>query len=119
MRTPAESRRRLARGPPLAGRAPSAFHPMREAAAESPGLPLCADDHAQRQDRPNRSGEKPELRRNAGTRLRWRAAPEPAPNSGTRLAPMSREVRRGLAPLLPSNLLLCGTQNLAVPPAAL
>ncbi len=53
---------------PLAGRVRSAFHPMREAAGESPGLRRCADDHDQRRDRPGRSGERPELRRNVGTR---------------------------------------------------
>ena len=36
------------------GRVRSAFHPMPEAAEESPGLPRCADDHDQRRDRPGR-----------------------------------------------------------------
>src|SRR5437899_8804030 len=96
----AESRYRLAFWPALEGWVPSAFHPMREAVAEPPELPLCAGDHGQRRDRPSRSGERPESRRNAGTRLPWRIAP--------RLALMSREVRRGLTSRL-RILLLCGT----------
>jgi len=81
---------RLACRSPLAGRVRSAFHPMRAAAEESPGLPQCVDDRDQRRDRPGRSGERPELRRNVGTRLPWRRAPGMAPGLAARLG----EVRR-------------------------
>ena len=107
MRMAGGSRRRLACRLVLDGRVPSAFHPRRAAAAKSPGLPLCADDHGQRRDQPSRQSERPELRRNAGTRLPWRIAPRFAPDIGTGLAPpglgpMSRAVRRGLAQPQPS-----------------
>src|ERR1019366_1478838 len=117
MRMAGESRRRLACRPALAGRVPLAFHPVREAAAEFPGLPRCADDHDQRRDRPGRSGEKPELRRNVGTRLPWRMTPGLAPDTGTGLAPgiaaMPGEVRRSLAPRVPSDPHLLVMQSLA------
>ena len=43
------------------------------------GFHDARDDHHRKPGRPVRSGEKPELRRNAGTRLPWRMAPESAP----------------------------------------
>jgi hypothetical protein len=114
-----DSRRRLAFRPALAGRVLSAFHPMRVAAAESPGLPLCADDR--KWDRQVHWRKKPELLRSEGTRLPWRMAPGVVPDIGPGLAPgsppksaaMSGEVRRGLAPRLPPVPPLYRMQSLA------
>ena len=108
MRMAGGSRRLLACQPVLDGRVPSAFHLMQEAAAESPGLPLCVDDHGQRRDRPGRSRERPELRRNAGTRLPWRIAPDigtglAPPGLAPRIDAMLGEVQRRLVRRLPSN----------------
>src|SRR5258706_7112657 len=98
MRMAGESPRQLASRRVPGGRVPSAFHLMREAAAESPGLPLCAAGHGRRRDRPGRSGEKPALRHYVGTRLHWRIAPRLV----LRIATTPGEVQRWLGPRLPS-----------------
>src|SRR5208337_2619566 len=123
MRRAGGSRLRLGCRPALAGRVRSAFRLMRGAVAESPELPLCADDHDQRRDRPGRSDEKPGWRRNAETRSLWRIAPELAPDTGTGFAPRSTpkpaampgKRRRGWTTRLPQALHLSGTQSLARP----